>query len=153
MLVDAAQSCDEVGLRRTVQGFERNHAPLRKGCREIQCRAISTRRQVQTRSWRWTWSRKRASEARRAGRPASRQCRPIESIFGVSAPSAYSVSNASRRYAKNCSPLLNPWAEQFFAYRSEEHTSELQSLTNLVCRLLLEKKEIKLELRCVYIVI
>src|SRR5258706_10903827 len=27
--------------------------------------------------------------------------------------------------------------------RSEEHTSELQSLTNLVCRLLLEKKKIK----------
>src|ERR1019366_4433481 len=29
-------------------------------------------------------------------------------------------------------------------YRSEEHTSEFQSLTNLVCRLLLEKKK-KLE--------
>src|SRR5437016_10090409 len=28
--------------------------------------------------------------------------------------------------------------------RSEEHTSELQSLTNLVCRLLLEKKKMKL---------
>src|SRR5262249_62407173 len=28
----------------------------------------------------------------------------------------------------------------FAARRSEEHTSELQSLTNLVCRLLLEKK-------------
>src|SRR5437016_10083443 len=27
--------------------------------------------------------------------------------------------------------------------RSEEHTSELQSLTNLVCRLLLEKKNMK----------
>src|SRR5438093_13685072 len=27
------------------------------------------------------------------------------------------------------------------ATRSEEHTSELQSLTNLVCRLLLEKKK------------
>src|SRR5437016_8869076 len=27
--------------------------------------------------------------------------------------------------------------------RSEEHTSELQSLTNLVCRLLLEKKKSK----------
>ena len=27
--------------------------------------------------------------------------------------------------------------------RSEEHTSELQSLTNLVCRLLLEKKKEK----------
>src|SRR5258706_5671318 len=29
------------------------------------------------------------------------------------------------------------------AVRSEEHTSELQSLTNLVCRLLLEKKKNK----------
>src|SRR5438093_6536172 len=28
-----------------------------------------------------------------------------------------------------------------FTRRSEEHTSELQSLTNLVCRLLLEKKK------------
>src|SRR5438093_8577359 len=28
-----------------------------------------------------------------------------------------------------------------FIERSEEHTSELQSLTNLVCRLLLEKKK------------
>src|SRR5258706_772251 len=27
--------------------------------------------------------------------------------------------------------------------RSEEHTSELQSLTNIVCRLLLEKKKIR----------
>src|SRR5258706_10313864 len=27
------------------------------------------------------------------------------------------------------------------SWRSEEHTSELQSLTNLVCRLLLEKKK------------
>src|SRR5438046_6052415 len=33
----------------------------------------------------------------------------------------------------NCPPA---WAT-----RSEEHTSELQSLTNLVCRLLLEKKK------------
>src|SRR5438046_7901009 len=30
-----------------------------------------------------------------------------------------------------------------FHGRSEEHTSELQSLTNLVCRLLLEKKKKK----------
>src|SRR5438093_4371874 len=30
-----------------------------------------------------------------------------------------------------------------FPWRSEEHTSELQSLTNLVCRLLLEKKKKK----------
>src|SRR5262249_1045758 len=32
-------------------------------------------------------------------------------------------------------------ASLFLATRSEEHTSELQSLTNLVCRLLLEKKK------------
>src|SRR5258706_6367755 len=29
----------------------------------------------------------------------------------------------------------------YYIWRSEEHTSELQSLTNLVCRLLLEKKK------------
>src|SRR5438093_7277127 len=33
-----------------------------------------------------------------------------------------------------CASLARP------EWRSEEHTSELQSLTNLVCRLLLEKK-------------
>src|SRR5690606_40846861 len=33
--------------------------------------------------------------------------------------------------------LLQPWP------RSEEHTSELQSRENLVCRLLLEKKKMK----------
>src|SRR5438046_8150799 len=32
-----------------------------------------------------------------------------------------------------------------YVKRSEEHTSELQSLTNLVCRLLLEKKKIQLQ--------
>src|SRR5437016_7170270 len=32
-----------------------------------------------------------------------------------------------------------PWRDKW--PRSEEHTSELQSLTNLVCRLLLEKKK------------
>src|SRR5258706_3868844 len=34
-----------------------------------------------------------------------------------------------------------PRARQIVCARSEEHTSELQSLTNLVCRLLLEKKK------------
>src|SRR2546430_11936808 len=32
--------------------------------------------------------------------------------------------------------------KNFKTYRSEEHTSELQSQSNLVCRLLLEKKKI-----------
>src|SRR5258706_12146034 len=37
----------------------------------------------------------------------------------------------------------NAWHNKssILLHRSEEHTSELQSLTNLVCRLLLEKKK------------
>src|SRR5947199_10838954 len=38
---------------------------------------------------------------------------------------------------------LHHW-QKFFHLRSEEHTSELQSLRHLVCRLLLEKKNVKL---------
>src|SRR5438093_6804025 len=38
-------------------------------------------------------------------------------------------------------------ARGLFRLRSEEHTSELQSLTNLVCRLLLEKKKKKTKRR------
>src|SRR5256886_13434286 len=37
-------------------------------------------------------------------------------------------------------PLLLPSTSWFNVRRSEEHTSELQSQSNLVCRLLLEKK-------------
>src|SRR2546430_10912712 len=39
-----------------------------------------------------------------------------------------------------------------FEARSEEHTSELQSQSNLVCRLLLEKKK-KIMMRCELIVV
>src|SRR5438093_4770168 len=38
------------------------------------------------------------------------------------------------------SALRAEFAKRDATLRSEEHTSELQSLTNLVCRLLLEKK-------------
>src|SRR5438046_10689887 len=38
----------------------------------------------------------------------------------------------------HCNPKIS---SKVSAQRSEEHTSELQSLTNLVCRLLLEKKK------------
>src|SRR5436309_11896899 len=41
---------------------------------------------------------------------------------------------------------LEPWGPNS---RSEEHTSELQSRENLVCRLLLEKKKKKINNRCV----
>src|SRR5437016_6355577 len=41
------------------------------------------------------------------------------------------------------SPLKRRRSSTTETARSEEHTSELQSLTNLVCRLLLEKKKKK----------
>ena len=44
----------------------------------------------------------------------------------------YAVHNAAGRSLATLPDVLD---------RSEEHTSELQSLTNLVCRLLLEKKK------------
>src|SRR3989442_11817872 len=41
---------------------------------------------------------------------------------------------------KMVSPVMNPPRRHHF-WRSEEHTSELQSRPHLVCRLLLEKKK------------
>src|SRR5258705_9298864 len=38
-------------------------------------------------------------------------------------------------------PAAHPAGERAWVSRSEEHTSELQSLRHLVCRLLLEKKK------------
>src|SRR5688572_32070326 len=40
-------------------------------------------------------------------------------------------------------PVVSQLLEESRRWRSEEHTSELQSQSNLVCRLLLEKKNIK----------
>src|SRR5258706_11614928 len=52
------------------------------------------------------------------------------------------------RHARPALPRLDRAADRRARPRSEEHTSELQSLTNLVCRLLLEKKK-KIEERLV----
>src|SRR5437016_5907453 len=46
----------------------------------------------------------------------------------------------------NCAAIPEDLIESELFGRSEEHTSELQSLTNLVCRLLLEKKKKKTKL-------
>src|SRR2546430_11727081 len=56
----------------------------------------------------------------------------------------------SERVRKACLNYLQTWYENFYPerpdlvaeLRSEEHTSELQSQSNLVCRLLLEKKNL-----------
>src|SRR5438093_10222221 len=55
-------------------------------------------------------------------------------VFCTGARSSASTSSSVTSICcRECSCIHVP-------FRSEEHTSELQSLTNLVCRLLLEKK-------------
>src|SRR5688572_31623988 len=48
---------------------------------------------------------------------------------------------AATRLASAFVPNLGQWSHAARYVRSEEHTSELQSQSNLVCRLLLEKKK------------
>src|SRR5262245_66091681 len=60
------------------------------------------------------------------------------------AQSAGADGGAGQHTAVIASELLIAWAmmqSQSEPVRSEEHTSELQSLRHLVCRLLLEKKK------------
>src|SRR5256885_11272859 len=61
------------------------------------------------------------------------------------APERLTVAEAFTRFAGiDLMAVLPPAPSAHFAARSEEHTSELQSPCNLVCRLLLEKKKRKL---------
>src|SRR2546423_11179194 len=53
----------------------------------------------------------------------------------------------NRRIAPDVDVMIGN-EEDFIADRSEEHTSELQSLAYLVCRLLLEKKKQYSRTRC-----
>src|SRR5690349_24400949 len=52
-------------------------------------------------------------------------------------------SHASRAWGVSCSSTLSRTWRAGRRFRSEEHTSELQSRRDLVCRLLLEKKKKK----------
>src|SRR2546423_4448706 len=49
------------------------------------------------------------------------------------------IDHTLRCYERFCEDL--PFLNRVYVLRSEEHTSELQSLAYLVCRLLLEKKK------------
>src|SRR2546429_4278965 len=48
----------------------------------------------------------------------------------------------ANKEVRNLATALYVHCERWFTFRSEEHTSELQSRLHLVCRLLLEKKKI-----------
>src|SRR5256885_4225128 len=71
-----------------------------------------------------------------------RASRPLR--IGLKALAALAQANPERRFPRRikCDSFAAAFAKANF--RSEEHTSELQSPCNLVCRLLLEKKKKKL---------
>src|SRR5262249_62156383 len=58
------------------------------------------------------------------------------SLLVASTSPSRRLALGARRFSRHGLPI-----GYAFRGRSEEHTSELQSLTNLVCRLLLEKKK------------
>src|SRR5438093_5345742 len=78
---------------------------------------------------RWRVSASAQPYRTRTGARSSRGSRRLRDRGTASAASRSPPAHAERLAA--------------LAVRSEEHTSELQSLTNLVCRLLLEKKKKK----------
>src|SRR5438046_4099534 len=64
-------------------------------------------------------------------------------IYTLSLHDALPISGFGFQPVMGFRKLLLEFLRFDLAQRSEEHTSELQSLTNLVCRLLLEKKKKK----------
>src|SRR2546430_15734510 len=71
-------------------------------------------------------------------------------IYTLSLHDALPISRRSARERCTCSVMrmavssaMSPASPGTTGARSEEHTSELQSQSNLVCRLLLEKKKKK----------
>src|SRR2546421_4163237 len=90
-----------------------------------------------------------ARAIQRTVRQSARKMRlVIDQIRGQAVPQAYAILRFSKKLAaKQIHKVLKSAvanAEQrALRERSEEHTSELQSRSDLVCRLLLEKKKKK----------
>src|SRR2546429_5500313 len=77
------------------------------------------------------------------GAPLSEDLRRIEAVLKILKTSDQLAVDANGRFdlenAVAYAQALAPYGLRW--YRSEEHTSELQSRLHLVCRLLLEKKK------------
>src|SRR2546430_4813882 len=74
-------------------------------------------------------------------RPPRSTLFPYTTLFR--SPFSRFPSAISRAWPSKPNPVTSVTA--WMAFRSEEHTSELQSQSNLVCRLLLEKKKIEVD--------
>src|SRR2546430_11601777 len=70
-------------------------------------------------------------------RPPRSTLFPYTTLFRSVSPDRRVRGQLNLRPFGGLAPLVFPGAD----FRSEEHTSELQSQSNLVCRLLLEKKK------------
>src|ERR1035441_4794011 len=66
--------------------------------------------------------------------------RPYKNNSGARMPNRYYEKDGNLDYLAGRTVAIISYGSQGHAHRSEEHTSELQSLRHLVCRLLLEKK-------------
>src|SRR5260370_9165160 len=81
-------------------------------------------------------------------RPPRSTLFPYTTLFRSSSGKNHRSGNAQRKHPCRLTPVAVPHVTvplrnhaRFHVARSEEHTSELQSHLNLVCRLLLEKKK------------
>src|SRR5690349_22384826 len=75
------------------------------------------------------------------GRPPRPTLFPYTTLFRSSTPNPRKLTNASVTITPATDSVVATMSG-LNAFRSEEHTSELQSRRDLVCRLLLEKKYI-----------
>src|SRR5436309_12711954 len=77
--------------------------------------------------------------------PISKSSKATVSIITRTALVRPSENGNKHQHRRNCSPTISCTHLELLRERrrSEEHTSELQSRENLVCRLLLEKKKKK----------
>src|SRR2546430_16518424 len=71
------------------------------------------------------------------------QLRPVAPMPHCTSSKISRMSFSSEIFRSFCSHSPRKWLSPPSPWRSEEHTSELQSQSNLVCRLLLEKKKYK----------
>src|SRR2546425_11692580 len=88
------------------------------------------------------------AKPRQVLRPVSTSCSPASASTTLLSngpvwrvKESFVGSTTNRFVCPYARPSDAPTAQQHFVARSEEHTSELQSLAYLVCRLLLEKKK------------
>src|SRR2546430_9611668 len=80
-------------------------------------------------------------------RPPRSTLFPYTTLFRSPIPIVPSKQNVQIPGTRASIRVTDGQAEFYLRERSEEHTSELQSQSNLVCRLLLEKKKNRTHLR------